>query len=285
MRIVDVRTGDGVWLALRRFEPAGPRRGVVLAMHAMLANGAYFDRPRGQGFASALAAQGIETFVLDFRGHGLSETPARGWTLDDYACLDLPAALRAISAECGAPAAEVAWVGHSLGGIVSLIALARGAAPLPRALVLATTCIWRRPPLFRRAVIEALDGTARLFGRAPIRALRVGTDDEVASYTRHLASFVRTGRFRSADGRIDYDAALASLALPVLTVIGGGDPLCRPAEARDLTRRLSAATHQEIVVSRAAGYDLDATHFSLWTSRRARPVWDRIAGFVTSAWA
>lgn len=278
--IIDVRTADRVWLALRRFSAVGEPRGAALAMHAMFANGEYFDRPSGQGFARALAEAGVETYVLDFRGHGLSETPARGWTIDDYACLDLPAALRAIEAECGVPPCRVAWIGHSLGGLVSLAALAHGAAPPPQALVLATTCIWRRPPLVRRALIETLDGTAHLFGRAPIRALGFGTDDEVPTYTSHLASFVRTGRFRSADRRVDFDAALSAFALPILTVIGGGDPLCRPDEARDLTRRLRAATHAEIVVSRAAGYDLDATHFSLWTSPRARPFWHRLAEFV-----
>ena len=283
MRVVDVRTQDGVWLALRRFEAARPRRGVLLAMHAMFANGAYFDRPRGQGFATALSRGGFETFVLDFRGHGLSETPRRGWTLDDYARLDLPAALRAIEAECGAEPAEVTWLGHSLGGLVSLAALASQSAPPPRALVLATTNIWRRPPPLRRALIELLDGTARLFGRAPIRALGVGTDDEQAVYTRQLSSFVRTGRFASADLRIDYDAALGKIALPVLTIAGGGDLLCRPDEARDLSRRLTAATHEEIVVSRAAGYAFDATHFSLWTSARAHRVWEEIAVFADLA--
>jgi len=279
MRIVDVRSDDGVWLALRRFEAGRARRGVVLAMHAMFANGAYFDRPRGRGFASTLAADGFETFVLDFRGHGQSETPRRGWTLDDYARHDLPAALRAIESATGALPAALTWIGHSLGGLVSLAALASESAPPPRALVLATTNIWRRPPLLRRALIEALDGSARLLGRAPIRALGVGTDDEQADYTRQLLGFVRSGRFASADGRIDYDAALGRIALPVLSIVGGGDRLCRPPEARDLSRRLTAATHQEIVVSRATGYPLDATHFTLWTSPRAHGVWEQIERF------
>jgi len=47
--IHDVRTADGTWLLLRRFPvpPGGARRAVVLVLHAMFSNGAYFDRPRG----------------------------------------------------------------------------------------------------------------------------------------------------------------------------------------------------------------------------------------------
>ena len=262
-RIVDLRADDGVWLAMRWFPARGARHGAVLAMHAMMANASTFDRPRGKGFASHLAEQGFDTFCLDFRGHGLSELPVRGWTLDDYAGRDVPAALARITALSGTPAADVAWIGHSLGGIVSLATLARGAVPPPPALVLAATNIWRHPTLVRRLVVEVFDGSARLLGRAPIRALGIGTDDEPASYTAHLARWVRTGRFTSADGRLDYDAALPTLRLPVLTIFGTGDPLCRPSDARDLTRRLTAATH----VERSAP---GATHFSLWSSPEAR---------------
>lgn len=260
---VDVRSPDGVCLTLRRFVPPGRRRGVALAMHAMMANGASLDRPRGRGFAAHLADQGIETFVLDFRGHGLSERPTRGWTLDDYATSDLPAALGAVAAGAGVRPEQVVWIGHSLGGLVSLAALARGAAPPPRALVLGTTNIWRDPTPLRRAIVELFDGSARLLGRAPIRALGFGTDDEPASYTSHLARWVHTGRFTSADGVIDYDAALPGLRLPILTLVGTGDPLCRVADTRELTARLTAATHTEVIVP-------GATHFSIWAAEAAR---------------
>lgn len=256
-----MRAADGTWLALRRYVPVGrPRRAVVLAMHAMMVNGTSLDRPRGRGFASHLATEGIETFVLDFRGHGLSQRPARGWTLDDYATLDLPAAIAAT----GVAPEQLVWIGHSLGGLVSLAALARGSAPTPRALVLGTTNVWRQPSaLVRRLIVEAFDGSARLLGKAPIRALGFGTDDEPASYTRHLARWVHTGRFTSADGAVDYDSALPSLRLPVLTLIGTGDPLCGVRDARDFTRRLSSATHREVIVP-------GATHFTIWSSPAVR---------------
>ncbi len=272
-RLEDTRTADGVGLVLRRYVPRGPRRGVVLATHAMMANGASLDRPRGRGFASRLADEGVETFVLDFRGHGLSESPTRGWTLDDYATLDLPAAVDFAAARADLPARDLVWIGHSLGALVSLIALARAAAPAPRALVLGTANVWRRPTPMRRAIMETFDASARLFGRAPIRALRIGTDDERASYTRHLASFVRTGRFRSADGAIDYDAALPSLRLPILSLVGTGDPLCRVADWRELRDRLQAATHEEVIVP-------GASHFSIW--RREQTV-GAVVQFVTGA--
>jgi len=279
MDALGVMTADGVRLLLRHTPARGPRRGAILAMHAMWVDGRYFDRPAGRGFASAMAERGLDCFVLDFRGHGLSDRPARGWTLEDYVQRDLPVAIERIEQATGLPPGAITWIGHSLGGLVSLAALSTRVVPAPRALVLATTNIWRHPPLSRRIFIEAFDASARLFGRAPIRALRLGTDDEPASYVGQLAGWVRSGRFTSADGAVDYDAGLGSIALPVLSVVGRGDLLCRPEDARDLTDRLRAAHVEEIVVGRRDGFALDATHFTLWTSGRARPLWDRIARF------
>ncbi|MBZ0232193.1 MAG: alpha/beta fold hydrolase, partial [Deltaproteobacteria bacterium] len=122
-------TADGVRLALRRFAPAAGRaRAAVLCTHAMMVHGRYFHGRSG-GFAAALAGQGLDVFVLDWRGHGDSKPPSpKGgtWTFDDYVTLDLPAALAAVGGAAGCRPSEVAVLGHSLGGLVTLAALGTG---------------------------------------------------------------------------------------------------------------------------------------------------------------
>ncbi|MHB8872185.1 MAG: alpha/beta fold hydrolase [Myxococcaceae bacterium] len=280
MEAAEVTTEDGVRLALRRFRPEGERRAVVLATHAMWANGGYFDRPAGRGFASYLSRRGFEVYVLDFRGHGRSGRPSSPWSFDDYVRFDLPAAVRRIGELSGAAAGELCWVGHSLGGLVSVAAAGVCPGLAPAKLVLATTNIWRRAPPVRRAFIELFDASARLFGRAPIRALRLGTDDEPAPYVAQLASWVRTGRFLTADGAASYDDTLPLVKAPVMVVVGGGDPLCRLGEALELAARLGSTERRTLIVSRAHGFALDATHFTLFTSPRAAPAWDELGDFL-----
>lgn len=277
-------TADGVRLVMRRFPARGSGHGVVLCTHAMMVNGRYFHGKDG-GFAAALAAQGLDVFVLDWRGHGESKPPrADGgtWTFDDYVSLDLPAALAAVAEASGAASGEVAVLGHSLGGLVTLAALGTGVVRVRR-LVLAATSVWlpgRHGPWRRRAIMRVYDGVARRLGYAPIRRLRLGSEDEPASYVAQLAGWARTGCWTSGSG-VDYLAALAAVDVPVWAVVGAGDNLCRPDDARVLLRRLPgepvAPPPPLRIVARADGDAFDPDHFTLFTRHEMAPVWDEIA--------
>lgn len=276
-------TADGVRLVLRRFGPRGSGRGVVLCTHAMMVHGRYLHGRDG-GFAAALAAHGLDVFVLDWRGHGDSRPPEPRdgtWTFDDYVTLDLPAALAAAAEAGGVKPADVAVLGHSLGGLVTLAALGTGVVKVRR-VVLAATSVWLHGdggPWRRRAIMGLYDGVSRRFGYAPIRALRLGSADEPASYVTQLTGWARSGRWTSRGG-IDYLAALATVETPVWAVVGAGDRLCRPDDASVLLRRLPGEVSLR-VVSRAAGDALDPDHFTLFTRPELAPVWDDIAEHLT----
>lgn len=276
---VTALTADGVRLVMRRFAPAGTARGAVLCTHAMMVHGRYFHGKDG-GFAAALAAKGLDVFVLDWRGHGESKPPEpRGgtWTFDEYVTLDLPAALATVAATAGCRASDVAVLGHSLGGLVTLAALGTGVVRVRR-LVLAATSVWlpgARGPWRRRATMRVYDGVARALGYAPIKRLGFGSEDEPASYVSQLASWARTGRWTSKDG-IDYLASLAHVDTPAWAIVGAGDNLCSAADASVLSRRLPTRVPLRIV-SRSAGDALDPDHFTLFTRAELAPVWDEIA--------
>ncbi|HUQ07423.1 MAG TPA: alpha/beta fold hydrolase [Kofleriaceae bacterium] len=273
-------TADGVRLVMRRFAPAtGAARAAVLCTHAMMVHGRYFHGRDG-GFAAALAGQGLDVFVLDWRGHGDSKPPApKGgtWTFDDYVTLDLPAALAAVGAAAGCRPAEVAVLGHSLGGLVTLASLGTGVVKVRR-LVLAATSVWLPGPdgpWRRRATMRVYDGVARVLGYAPIKRLGFGSEDEPASYVRQLAGWARTGRWTSHDG-IDYLASLAHVDVPAWAIVGAGDGLCAPEDAAVLTRRMPRTVPMR-VVSRAGGDAFDPDHFTLFTRPDMAPVWIEIA--------
>jgi pimeloyl-ACP methyl ester carboxylesterase len=281
-------TADGVTLALTRVPARGSRRAVLLCTHAMMANGRYFGAgdgaARGGGFADTLAAAGVDVFVLDWRGHGRSRPPVPGkddWCFDDYVERDLPAALAAVSAAARVATYDVAVLGHSLGGSVALAAV--GAGLRVRRLVLAATSLWLpgpRGPWRRRAVMGVYAGAARVLGRAPIRALRLGSDDEPRGYVTQLAGWARTGQWTSRRG-VDHMAALAGIDVPVWAFSGAGDRLCAPADAHVMLARLRGAPALR-VVGVAGGDAIDADHFTLFTEPRLAPVWRELAAAIAT---
>ncbi len=276
-------TADGVSLALRRFRPSGARRAVMLCTHAMMARGGYFHRG-GNGFAAHLVERGVEVFVLDWRGHGDSVPPSPrdpgGWSFDDYVELDLPAAIGAVCAAAGIAPGELAYLGHSLGGLVGLAAFGSGNVPLPRVLSLWATSVWlpgRQGPRARRAAMAVYRLLSRR-GHAPVRRLRFGTDDEPRAYVDQLTGWSRTGRWTSRTG-VDHLAALRHVDCPTRAFTGAGDRLCRPRDAEVLTARLPQCAPLR-VIGRAYGDGTDPDHFSLFTHADLAPVWDELCAFV-----
>ncbi len=274
---LEAETADGVILKLDRLRATGPRRGVVICLHAMMADGRYFGARREPSFATTLAASGFDVFVADFRGHGRSVPPRAGpddWSFDDLVELDLPAIVAAVAADAECAPGELVILGHSLGGLVTTAALATARIPAPRLVVLPATAVWLLgpgAPFARRALMSVYRRVTAVLGKAPIRALRIGTADEARSYVHQLTGWTRAGRWTSLRG-IDYLAGLAAITTPVLPVVGAGDWMCTPRDAQSFASRIPTAAPLR-VVSRASGDALDPDHFQLFTRPELRPLW------------
>lgn len=262
-----VTTSDGAALRLER-TPARPdlgaRRGVVLCLHAMMADGGYFRR-----FASALAEDGYDVVVGSFRGRPY--TRGDDWTFDDLVDFDLPALATGAAKACGVTIGEVTIVGHSLGGLVASAGLATGRIPRPRSLALVAACVWRGETWRRRALMATYLRAAKAFGRAPIRLLRLGNADEAKSYVAQLASWSRTGRWTSTRG-VDYLAALSSIDAPVRSCASVRDWMCTPRDAAEIAGRIPSALPMRLV-GRAHGDAVDPDHFGLVTRTELLPLW------------
>ncbi len=235
----------------------------------------------------ALARAGLDTFALDFRGHGKSRPPdprRDRWPFDVYVDRDLPAALAAVSARTGVPVPEITWVGHSLGGLVGLAHAARRVGDgraAPDRLVCVCTSLWRAgpgTPLRRRMLASAYVGVARAFGGAPIRRLGLGTDDENPEYVAEWGRWALSGQWTAEDG-YDYGAALARVDARVLCTWGGGDWMCTDADAMALALELPRARVETLRIARSTGFPRDADHFAPVRDARLGAAWDVIAAF------
>jgi predicted alpha/beta hydrolase len=283
----EVRTEDGVVLRGTIREPAGKPVATAILAHAMFARRSAFERPAGAGLAPFLAERGLRTVAFDFRGHGESGLAAAGggdWSYDDLVRRDLPAVVDAVRARAGR--GKVVLFGHSLGAHVALASHAVGACSLDGIAMLAGN-VWLEAlepsPLLwaaKRAMLEVFDRTTRALGRFPARALRLGSDDEAATYVHDLCRFGRTGQWRSADGRDDYLAALAGVHVPVVAVASDGDRLeCRPESARRFLDLCAGPKRFERVM-RADDGGPPPKHAGVLVDGTCRGAWERATVFL-----
>jgi predicted alpha/beta hydrolase len=266
-----ITTDDDVSLAVHRL---GPREGTpVLLVPGTFSNWSFWLGTRGTGFARLIAHAGYEAWVLDFRGHGASQGPARAqrWCFDDWGRRDIPAAVRAIRAEGRQPI----LVGHSAGALSILAALAADpdvASSARSAIIAAAPLPWMQR--WRRPVAHALRFAARRLTAFPARMLRLGPEDEVPGVMEQWLSWHLERRWIGSDGT-DYPAALARVRTPLLFLAGAGDHrFAPPAAVRAVHDLATAAPRRWVLAGRESGFTTDYDHAALIVSRPARAeVW------------
>ncbi len=278
---IDLRTSDGWSLRADVHEPGLAAAGTVVLAHALMARRTEFDRPRGAGLAQFFVDRGWRVVAFDFRGHGESGPgPREGANIgyDDYVTRDLPA-VHAFARARGQRKRPVILVGHSLGGHAALAAQAAGLVAFD-GLVLVAGNVWLRELepsrlrwLIKRASLSVARTVGRRLGRFPARALRLGSDDESCAFFDDIERFARTGRWASADGRVDYLSSLARVHVPVLQILSDGDRFeCSPeCGARFVAH--CGGPHEILRVARSDDGSPPPDHMGLVTSERARSSW------------
>jgi pimeloyl-ACP methyl ester carboxylesterase len=268
-----VRTGDGATIGLHHHPGVGGEGGgaPVLLVHGVSSNHRFFDLDAEHGLGTWLAARGWDTWIVDLRGHGNARRDldgalqVSGWSVDDYGRYDVDTAVDYVRAVTGRP--KVAYVGHSMGGMVAAIYTAwHGDDALSALVTLGTpasfdldepmvglaqaalavggfSLAWFETPLFA-------DLAAALGPWTPGRLQeRLYNPDNLAPATtramlesvvspmsrremRHFSRMLRNERFESFDGTIDYRLGLAANDVPTLVFAGGVDQVVREAHAR-----------------------------------------------------
>jgi predicted alpha/beta hydrolase len=218
---------DGARIALHRL--GNPAHTPVLLIPGTFSNSTFWLGTRGVGFARALADAGYHACVLDPRGHGASDRPRaqEKWDIDDWARLDVPAALCAIAT----PDRPAFLIGHSAGGAVMLAALS--AQPdlhrYVRAIVaIGTPLPWLQP--WRGLGARMIRALSTLLGRFPARLLKLGPEDELPGVMTQWMTWNIEGHWIGDDGT-DYTAGLSAIRHPLLMFAGTHDRFFAPPRA------------------------------------------------------
>ncbi len=315
---VEVRTADG-WTVVAWHRPAVRRRFAlpVVLCHGLANNHRIMEFRAPQNLAKFLSEAGFDCYSVDLRGAGTSSAPDEGpWdaSFDDHVKFDLPALVDAVCKHSGAR--QVAWVGHSMGGLVALAAssstlkdriavLVTIGSPvflsLPRALpefvrlarlaalwgqfdstllrLLAPFAGWTTPPSIARttANLRNLDGVTQRFLVANVFA------PMWRGVLRQLEDWMRNGVFRSLDLKQDYRPGLAALAVPTLVIGGTVDFLAPPDLMRTYFELLTAPKRELVLFGKSYGHSAEYGHGDLLVGKQAHvEVYPVISRFLES---
>lgn len=270
-------TDDGARIAVHEVAREGRHPQAVFLTH-----GTFSDVRVCWRLARAIAQRGFASYVMEWRGHGSSGLGREAPSFECVARRDVPAALALVRARSGKD--RVLWVGHSGGGLLAWMHLARGHEGGPQidgVVSLASQACGVGATILGRVVIALGAIVTRLLGRTPGRALGLGPEDEPASVMNEWYRWNWRGRWRAPDG-FDYGDALRTLRPPALVLAGGGDRFIAPPRAcRALYEALGSMDKELVVCSRSEGFAEDYDHARILASRGSmREIWPRIIDWL-----
>lgn len=309
-----VLTEDGWQLAIHRYPVPEPSPGAtpiplrlrpVLLVHGLATNHRSLDVVEGGSLARHLAAQGFDVWSIDLRGKGASKQGPEGSkrsqrSFDDYVNRDAPAAIRYVLDQTGARG--LAWVGHSMGGMIAYAHLGKGGDGIDGLVAIASPGSMRQHGMMRAmaglAPIAALlpQVHMRAFGKFHANVLRGTAAFHVDNYffnrdnltreermllgatalenisraeVKTFSKWTKKERFVSGDGTVDYAQNLDVIDVPTLLVSGTADRIVPPRNVQFVMQRLASADKTHRVFGRISGDERDWGHVDLVAGKLA----------------
>ena len=248
----------------------------VILAHGTLSNGGTV-----RSFGDCLAGLGHDTWLLEWGGHGSSTPPRARRNFEAPAFDDLPRALEFVKEKTAAP--RVFWVGHSGGGLLPLMYMARhpeaqaSFAGLVTLGAQATCAALTRKHKIRALALYLL---TQVMGRTPKLAAAMGDEGEPTILLAQWARWNLKGRWRGWDG-MDYLAGLGHIGIPCLTLAGAKDDIAPVDGCQAVFDALGSQDKTMVICGTAAGFSRDYSHGGLIRGRAAETeVFPRVGAWL-----
>ncbi len=224
LRLHTALTPDGVRLTLKHYAPRSSTPGdhtktpVILA-HGLAGNSCPFDVSKESSLAYCLLAQGYPVWLADFRGSGASDRPSKAWSLDDLIYQDLPTVIHYVRQAHGS-CAQVHYIGHSLGGICILCALADATPslqPYVKSVVTIASALNYDQSIYR--FLAPLIPLARMI-TSDNAVLPESATPMVLSFLSLYPSMISTAKRIDKDTFASLEKSLEPVSLPVMMQLG-----------------------------------------------------------------
>src|SRR4051812_21971411 len=223
----------GIELYWQLWSPAGCRATVVLAHGASEHSGRY------AWTAEQLAQRGYVTYALDHRGHGKSKGARAYVDRMDNVVADLD---QLVDMASGGP---LFLLGHSMGGAVAIAYTAKHQEKLDGLILSGPLAVLEAASPAQRIAGRVLSVVAPRLGVYDIDSSGVSRDPEVVrDYDADPLNYhgklpARTvAELSNEIGR--FGASVKTLTLPLLVLVGTGDPIV-PPEASDFVYRTASS--------------------------------------------
>jgi 3-oxoadipate enol-lactonase len=205
----------------------------VLFLHGWMCNRTFWRD------AAARLSRRYRVITFDFRGHGESDAPPSGYTIEQLAD-------DARDVLVGLGIQRAAVIGHSMGGMVAQMFCRRHAPLVSRVVLVTTIASDEGDQLISKRI--AADSERRGFADAFSRHVRGWFSegvppkviDEITDMmlrTRETVALELVQSFRHFDSR----PFLSSIGVPALVIAGGADASAVPAESKVLAGRIPGA--------------------------------------------
>lgn len=284
--VVSYTTDDGWDGQIRHYAGDGPS---VLLVHGMGANHYNWDFRPEVSLAAWLQERGYDVWIPALRGDSDTVAPSRrAWrstTFDDIAIHDIPAILDAVRDHTGD--AKIAWVGHSMGGMLLYTTLAQWPDRIEAGVTIGSPATfpdtrWEHRVLGRSG--WALRGRGRLPGALAARwassmfgldtpmfgliadrdnldaaeangLARVGLTDISRPMARQAASWMKAGTITRVDGSVWVEGGAD---VPMLALGASHDKIVPAANVEASCALFPACTYT--LLGTAAGLSRDYGH-------------------------
>ncbi|OED42279.1 hypothetical protein AB833_06390 [Chromatiales bacterium (ex Bugula neritina AB1)] len=250
----------------------------------MLAHGTFSNHRSCRGLARHLSRCGFNCWLLDFQGHGISETPRIEPDFESMCLADTAAAIDYVAAD--STDGKTWWIGHSGGGLAILMYLARDPhrqSRLHGLITLASQATEAAAPLSNRVAIRMASLVTSVLRVAPGRLLKLGPENEFAAVMQQWYRWSLSGRWEGSDG-FNYLEALKGVTVPSFSLAAAADNfIAPPAGCEKIHRCLGAVDKTYRLCGLHAGDREDYSHARIVSSRNASvDIWPRIAEWLHS---
>ncbi|KAM3576918.1 hypothetical protein VYU27_001283 [Nannochloropsis oceanica] len=219
-------TPDGVSLTLKQYVPRvssttstkTPLVPIILA-HGLAGNSCPFDVTKTRSLAYSLCEAGYTVWLSNMRGSGTSDRPSKAWTLDDYIYQDVPTIVHFVRNAHG-DIPQVHYLGHSLGGICILCALADvtpSLQPYIKSVITIASSLEYNQSVWR--FLAPLVPLARMITSDKAISPEAATTFAL-SFLSLVPSVVSTAKKIDKDTLASYQKSLEPVSLPVIMQLG-----------------------------------------------------------------
>lgn len=267
----------GYHSCMHRFSPEGGMGLPVLLLHGSIENSRIFYSSSGKGFAPFLAMNGFDVFVPDLPGKGKS-TPKAGRNFDHSQQQFIDGDLDEYIAHIKTihPAEKLRLGGHSWGGVLALAWYAkRGSAQEIGPMVFFGTKRKLAARSLKRFVWVDLMWSAvgaivtQLLGYLPAIRLKMGSDNEPASFYRETNTWVHADEWLDLKTGEDLALKLQNKTLPPLLFFAGlhDTVLGHPKDVKRLIAETGSKSAKFMLLSKNNGNAKEYNHIDILTAR------------------